>query len=194
MCPIEKDQLSVKDISDDHILLLLNSNASYERGFRCLMEKYQERMYWHIRRLVVVHEDANDVIQNTFIKVYKGIKNFKGNSKLYTWLFRIATNEAITFLNKKKKNLSESLDDENSYLENQLKADEYFDGNAIQIHLKKALNSLPQKQRIVFCMRYYDEMSYKEISEALETSEGALKASYHHAAKKIETYFKEVEL
>jgi len=182
----------LKEISDEQIVALLKNAHSYEQGFRYLMAKYQERLYWHIRRLVIEHEDANDVIQNTFIKVYKGFKNFKGNSKLYTWLYRIATNESITFINKRKRHSTDSLDHEDNNLENQLEADAYFDGDAAQLHLQKALASLPEKQKLVFNMRYFEEMPYKKIAAILETSEGALKASYHHAVKKIEHYFKEV--
>ena len=184
-------QTSVKNISDEQILSLLLDEKSVERGFRLLMEKYQERLYYQVRRLVVEHDDANDVIQNTMIKVFRNVANFKGNSKLYTWLYRIATNEAITFLNKKKQKSASSLDNEESLLANQLKADPFFDGDEVQMRLQLALNSLPEKQRIVFNMRYYDEMSYNDISEVLETSVGALKASYHHAVKKIEAYFME---
>lgn len=186
-------QPTVNDISDDQILSLLKEEHSYERGFRALMQKYQERLYWHTRRMVFEHDDANDVIQNTFVKVFKSIHRFEGKSKLYTWLYRIATNEAITFLNRKKKKSMSSLDDEESHISEKLEADAYFDGDEIQRRLQKALSGLPEKQRIVFSMRYYEEMTYKEISEVLETSVGALKASYHHAVKKIENYFREVE-
>lgn len=186
-------QPTVNDISDDQILALLKEELSYERGFRALMQKYQERLYWHIRRMVFEHSDANDVIQNTFLKVFKSIHRFEGKSKLYTWLYRIATNEAITFLKKKKKKATNSLDDEEGNVVNKLEADSYFDGSEIQERLKTALSLLPEKQRIVFSMRYYEEMTYKEIAEVLETSVGALKASYHHAAKKIENYFREEE-
>ena len=186
-------QPTVNDISDDQILSLLKEEASYEWGFSALMHKYQERLYWHIRRMVYEHDDANDVIQNTFVKVFKSIHRFEGKSKLYTWLYRIATNEAITFLNRKNKKAMSSLDDEEVTIGDKLKADDYFDGDEIQIRLQKALSLLPEKQRIVFNMRYYEEMTYKDIAEVLETSVGALKASYHHAVKKIENYFREVE-
>lgn len=186
------DGQSSMNITDDQILSLLQSQSSYEKGFRALMEKYQERLYWHIRKMVYEHDDANDVIQNTFIKVYRSIDKFKGNSKLYTWLYRIATNESITFLNKKKKKATSSIDDEEANLSNRLKADEYFDGDEIQLQLQLALETLPEKQRMVFNLRYFDEMSYADISEVLETSVGALKASYHHAVKKIEAHIKTV--
>ena len=178
----------MEQISDKEILELLEHTTQYEKGFRALMRKYQEPIYWHIRRMVENHEDTNDIVQNTFIKVYKGIKNFKQNSKLYTWLYRIATNETITFINKKKKQKSTSIDDENG-IENRLMADNYSDSDEILKHLKRAIQTLPDRQKLVFNMRYYDEMSYQQISEVLETSVGSLKASYHHAVKKIEHYF-----
>ena len=186
------DLQSSENMTDDQILSLLQNKASYEKGFRILMETYQERLYWHIRKIVYEHEDANDVIQNTFIKVYRSIEKFEGKSKLYTWLYRIATNESITFLNKKKKKATSSMDDEETNLSNRLKADEYFDGDEIQLQLQLALEELPEKQKMVFNMRYFDEMSYADMSEILETSVGALKASYHHAAKKIESYLRKV--
>ena len=192
MSQSNKSKATLKETSDEQIIRLLNNADSYEQGFRYLMSKYQERLYWHIRRLVIEHEDANDVIQNTFIKVYKGFKNFKGDSKLYTWLYRIATNESITFINKRKRHSTDSLDHEDNNLENQLEADAYFDGDAVQLHLQKALASLPEKQKIVFNLRYFEEMPYKKMAAILETSEGALKASYHHAVKKIEQYFKAI--
>ena len=183
----------IKNNSDERILSFLQSEKTYERGFRMLMEEYQERMYWQIRRLVTEHEDANDVLQNAFVKVYRSVHNFEGKSKLYTWLYRIATNEAITFLNKKNKKATTSIDNEESNLANRLQADSYFDGNMAQIRLQEALQTLPEKQKLVFNMRYYDEMSYQDISEVLGTSVGGLKASFHHAVKKIEAYVKSVE-
>ena len=176
--------------TDEQILALLKSESTYEKGFRALMAAYQERLYWHIRKMVYQHEDANDVIQNTFIKVYRNIDKFKGNSKLYTWLYRIATNESITLLNKKKRKATSSIDNEEYDLANRLRADEYFDGDEIQLQLQLALDQLPEKQRLVFNMRYFDEMSYADMSEVLETSVGALKASYHHAAKKVESFLR----
>lgn len=175
---------------DGEILALLAHSSSYERGFRLLVDTYSERMYWQIRKMVLSHEDADDVLQNVFMKVYKNIKNFKGSSKLHTWLHRICINESITFLNKKKKLQTTSLDQPELGLENQLKADAYFDGNEIERKLQVALASLPDKQRVVFNLRYYDEMTYKDMSQLLETSIGALKASYHHALKKVEDSLK----
>ena len=181
----------MKNMSDDQILLLLQNEATKERGFRVLMEQYQERLYWHIRRMVVEHEDANDVIQNTFIKVFKSIQRFEGKSTLYTWLYRIATNESITYINSRKRKATAGLDNEESNLGKQLQADDYFDGDQAQILLQQALNTLPEKQRLVFHYRYYEEMPYQKMSEVLDTSVGALKASYHHAVKKIESFFQE---
>lgn len=185
----------MKEITDEFILSLLANQSSYERGFKLLMTQYQEPLYRHIRRLVIDHDDADDVLQNTFIKVFKSVERFEGKSKLFTWLYRIATNEAITFLNNKNKKNTDTLDDpSNNYLTNQLRADVFFDGDDIQIKLQQALATLPDKQRLVFNMRYYDEMPYDEMSNILNTSEGALKASYHHAVKKIEAFFKGVEI
>ncbi|MCP4439815.1 MAG: RNA polymerase sigma factor [Aureispira sp.] len=176
--------------NEAEILQLLQEERTFERGFRLLLQTYQERLYWHIRKMVNLHDYTDEVLQNTFIKIYKGIKKFKGNSKLYTWLYRIATNETITFMNKVKKQKTTSLDNEESGLANTLHADSPLDGDEIQAVLEKAIATLPEKQRLVFNMRYFDDMSYKEISEILETSIGGLKASYHHAAKKIESYIK----
>jgi len=175
---------------DDQILALLANESTYEQGFRLLVTTYSERMYWQIRKMVFSHDDADDVLQNAFVKVYKSIKNFKRNSKLYTWLHRIAINESITFLNKKKRMSIASIDHPDLGLSNQLKADEYFDGNEVEMMLQRALSTLPDKQKEVFNLRYYDEMTYKDMSELLGTSIGGLKASYHHALKKIENYIK----
>lgn len=170
---------------------LLRSERTFERGFRLLMSQYRERLYWHIRRLVLAHEDADDVLQNTFIKIYRGILQFEGKSKLYTWMYRIATNEAITYLQGKARHASASLDDTTALLTNRLQADDWFDGDAVQVKLQKAIAQLPDKQRIVFNLRYYDEMPYEEMSAMLDTSVGALKASFHHAVKKVEALFKD---
>ncbi len=171
------------------MLTLLLDNSTKEKGFKLLMDQYQERLYWHVRRLVIDYDDANDVVQNTFIKVFRNIQAFEGKSKLYTWLYRIATNEAITFLSTKQRKHSTSLD-EHTVVANTLRADTYFDGDAVQMKLKIAIEQLPEKQKLVFNLRYYDEMPYEEMSQVLDTSVGALKASYHHAVKKIEAYFK----
>ncbi len=179
--------------NDQQLTNLLKNSATVNEGFRLLIEQYKERLYWHIRRLVNNHEDTNDVLQNVFVKVYKNIKNFKGTSKLYTWLYRIATNEAITLINKNKKRTTEDIDDPDHGVAAALSADPYFDGDEIVLKLKAAIEQLPEKQKLVFNMRYYDEFTYKEISEILETSVGGLKASYHHAVKKIEAILIEKE-
>jgi RNA polymerase sigma-70 factor (ECF subfamily) len=185
--------MPISVVSDEQILTLLQEPKTQEQGFRLLMQQHQERLYWHIRRMVIEHEDANDVLQNCLVKAFRSIHKFEGKSSLFTWLYRIATNESLTFLSKKGRRATSSIDDETANLGNRLRADEYFDGDAIQIRLKKALTLLPEKQRIVFNLRYYEEMSYQDMSDVLGTSVGALKASFHHAVKKIETYFKETE-
>jgi len=176
-------------MNDEQILAGMHDTQAQEQAFRALMTKYQERLYLHIRRMKIEHADADDVLQNTFVKVYRNIRKFEGKSELYTWLYRIATNEAITFLRQKKRRQSTSIDDESSTY--QLEADTWFDGNEAQRKLKAAIDTLPPKQQQVFNMRYFDEMSYKDISGAVGTSVGALKASYHHAVKKIEDFLKQ---
>lgn len=181
--------------SDEDIMVMLSNAATHEKGFRILMQTYQEPLYRHVRRLVYDHDDANDVIQNTFVKVFRNIERFEGKSKLFTWLYRIATNEAITFLNSRNRKETATIDDpNNAHLANQLRADTFFDGDEIQLKLIQAIATLPDKQRAVFNLRYYEEMPYEEMSVVLETSVGALKASYHHAAKKIEAFFKGIEV
>ena len=175
-------------LEDETLLLQFKDPSTKERAFTAIIKKYQERLYWHIRRMVVQHEDANDVLQNMFIKVWNGLANFREDSQLYTWMYRIATNECLTFLEQQKKRSSVSLSNEENGLSNQLKADKNFDSNKIEWKLQLAMQRLPEKQRAVFNLRYYDEMPYEEMSRVLETSEGALKASYHHAVKKIEDY------
>lgn len=180
-----------KALSDEQILSLLRAENTFEQGFRYLMTQYRERLYWHIRHLVVSHDDADDVLQNTFIKIYRGILNFEGKSQLYTWLYRIATNEAITFIQARTRHSADAIDDTASYLQNRLVADTWFDGDAIQLKLQQAIAQLPDKQRTVFNLRYFQEMPYEEMSTMLDTSVGALKASFHHAVKKIENLFGE---
>jgi RNA polymerase sigma factor (sigma-70 family) len=175
-------------LEDKELLMLYNDPVTKERGFTAIIKKYQEKLYWHIRRMVVDHEDANDVLQNMFIKVWNGLGNFREDSQLYTWMYRIATNESLTYLEQQKKRAAVSLSDDENGLSNRLKADKNFDGNKVEWKLQLAMQQLPDKQRAVFNLRYYDEMPYEEMSRVLETSEGALKASYHHAVKKIENY------
>ena len=174
--------------SDDKLLDLFRDENSRNYAYNLIVRKHQKRLYWHIRRIVIVHEDADDVLQNTLIKAWKGLLNFKEEAKLYTWLYRIASNEAISFLNKKKKRFFIPINDVEHELTNHLESDESFSGNQIQLKLQKAILTLPEKQRLVFNMKYFDDMKYAEISEILETSVGGLKASYHHAVKKIEKY------
>ncbi|MCU0321528.1 MAG: sigma-70 family RNA polymerase sigma factor [Chitinophagaceae bacterium] len=173
---------------DKDLLNLFKEPSSKEKAFTLIVKKYQEKLYWHIRRLVITHDNANDVLQNVFIKVWKGLDNFREDSQLYTWLYRIATNESLTLLDQQKRKASTSLSDVETDLSNKIKADSNFDANRLEWKLQLAIQQLPEKQRAVFNLRYYDEMPYEEMSRVLETSEGALKASYHHAAKKIEDY------
>jgi RNA polymerase sigma factor (sigma-70 family) len=173
-------------LTEDNISELLKQDP--DKGFRLVVEKYSSKLYWHIRRLVILHEDADDALQNTFINAWKGIGDFRSESALYTWLYKIATNEALTLISKRKKNSAVSIDDLGSYFENSREGSTWFDGDAAQIKLQNALLQLPEKQRIVFNLKYFDEMPYAEMSKVLGTSEGALKASYHHAVKKIEKF------
>jgi RNA polymerase sigma-70 factor (ECF subfamily) len=171
----------------DFIIRLLNPKTQNE-SFQKLLLDYQKPLYNHIRNIVLNHDDADDVLQNTFIKVFQHLKNFKGESKLFSWMYRIATNEALTFMNQKAKKsgiTSETL--QNKVIDN-LKSDTYFDGDELQIKLQRAIILLPEKQQLVFKMKYFEELKYEEISEILGTSVGALKASYHHAVKKIEAF------
>jgi RNA polymerase sigma-70 factor (ECF subfamily) len=173
---------------DKELLAQFRTESTRELAFTRLMKKYQEKLYWHIRRLVVEHEDANDVLQNMFIKVWKNLDNFREDSQLYTWLYRIATNESLTFLEQQKKRSTASLSDDENGMEYKLKADRDFDEKKLEWKLQLAIQRLPEKQRAVFNLRYFEEMPYEEMSRVLETSEGALKASYHHAVKKIEEF------
>ena len=175
-------------MQDAELLLEFRNPSTKEKGFTAIIKKYQEKLYWHIRRMVVEHEDTNDVLQNVFIRVWNGLGNFREDSQLYTWLYRIATNECLTFMEQKKRKSAVSLSDVEGSLSNSIKADKHFDPNKLEWKLQLAMQQLPEKQRIVFNLRYYDEMPYEEMSKVLETSEGALKASYHHAVKKIEDF------
>jgi len=175
-------------MQDAELLLEFRNPSTKEKAFTAIIKKYQEKLYWHIRRMVIEHEDANDVLQNVFIRVWNGLENFREDSQLYTWLYRIGTNECLTFLEQKKRKSTVSLGDVETGLSNSIKADKGFDANKLEWKLQLAMQQLPEKQRIVFNLRYYDEMPYEEMSKVLETSEGALKASYHHAVKKIEDF------
>jgi RNA polymerase sigma factor (sigma-70 family) len=166
----------------------LKNPQTQEKAFRQLVSTYKERLYWHIRRMVINHEDADDVLQNTFIKVFRSIDKFKGDSKLYSWMYRIATNEAITYINQRSKKAGISSEELKDHLVNNLQADVYFEGDEIQLQLQKAIATLPRKQQLVFTLKYFEDIKYKDMSEILDTSVGALKASYHHAVKKIEVF------
>lgn len=176
------------NLQDSELLVQFRDPATRESAYTTLIRKYQEKLYWHVRRIVVDHEDANDVLQNTFIRVWNALENFREDSQLYTWLYRVATNESLSFLEQKKRKSSVSLSDDENSLTGSIKAEKDFDLSKIEWKLQLAIQQLPEKQRVVFSLRYYDEMPYTEMSKVLETSEGALKASYHHAVKKIEDY------
>ena len=166
---------------------LLNPKTQ-NQAFQKLLKEYQKPLYNHVRNILLNHDDTDDVLQNTFVKVFQNLNKFKGESKLFSWMYRIATNEALTFLNQKAKKSGISSETLQSKAIDNLKADIHFDGNEIQIKLQKAISQLPEKQQLVFKMKYFEELKYEEISEILGTSVGALKASYHHAVKKIEAF------
>lgn len=175
-------------LSDGEILEKFREEGGQNYAFNLLVRKYGQKLYWVVRRLVIDHEDADDLMQNVWVKVWQNLESFKAESQLYTWLYRISANEALTFLNKKKKRFFLPLVDVEAELSEKVEADPGISGDEVQLKLQKAILSLPDKQRLVFQMRYYDEMPYEEMSKVLGTSVGALKASYHHAAKKIEAY------
>ncbi len=174
---------------DAQLIERLRQPQTCRQAFNDVMRAYSEPLYWQIRRMVESHDDANDILQNTFLKAWQSVEGFRGDAKLSTWLYKIALNESITFLAKERKRLNVSIDDEESHLVNLIESDEYVDGDALALKLRKAVASLPEKQRLVFNMKYYDELKYEQMSEILGTSVGALKASYHLAVKKIEQYF-----
>lgn len=176
-------------ISEKELMDMLNEPRTQREGFSALVAQYSEQLYWKVRHIVLYHDDANDVLQNTFIKAWKNLDTFQGKSTLSTWLYRIAINEALDFV-RKQKVIEKVSADEASIVANKLKADDYFDGDQMQILLQQAVALLPDVQRTVFTMKYFQEMKYSEISKILQTSEGALKASYHLAVKKITEYFK----
>lgn len=173
---------------EKEVIALLQEPTKQREAFECIVKEYSEQLYWQIRRMVLSHDDANDILQNTFIKAWLNIDYFRGDAKMSTWLYRIALNETLTFLNKQRASNQLSIDDANEEMINKLETDAYFDGDATQKVFLRALQDLPEKQRIVFNLKYFKEMKYEEISEILGTSIGALKASYHHAVKKIESF------
>ena len=174
-------------IDEKALIKQLNSPSTREAAFTRLVREYQEPLYWQIRRMVLVHDDADDVLQNTLIKAWSAIDSFRGESRLQTWLFRIAINEALNHLSKKKQVMS--LDQGEGSVTNMLASDSYFDGDELQEQFQDAINTLPEKQRLVFNLKYFDEMKYEDMSDLLGTSIGALKASYHHAVRKISAFF-----
>ena len=175
------------------MIAALQSEQHRDAAFRTLVSKYKERLYWHIRKIVLDHDDTDDVLQNTFIKVFNNIHRFKGDSMIYTWMYRIATNESLTFIQKRAKMRNVSMEDVIEHAISKLESDVYFEGKSIQIQLQKAIATLPQKQQLIFNMKYFDDLTYKELSEILDTSIGGLKSSYHIAVKKITTYLKSNE-
>lgn len=179
-CMVENNELE--------LIHQLQNPASQRQAFSKIVSQYSEKLYWQIRKMVISHDDSHDVLQNTFLKAWSNIDTFRGESKLSTWLYRIAVNESITFLNKQNAQRNISMDEADSVLLSKLESDEWIDGDALQLKVQKAILTLPEKQRLVFNMRYFDDLKYEEISEILGTSVGALKASYHHAAKKVEDY------
>jgi RNA polymerase sigma factor (sigma-70 family) len=176
------------EFSDSELLDKFQNEDTRHYAFNCLVLKYQQRLYWHVRRILLNHDDSNDVIQNVFIKVWNNLANFRQDSQLFTWLYRIATNESLTYLKQKKRRFLVSINDVGSELADKLHSDPLFNGNRIQLKLQQAIQTLPPQQKLVFNMKYFDELKYEEISEILGVTTGALKASYHHAVKKIEKY------
>lgn len=177
--------------TDEEIIEKIQDEKAINYGFNLLMDKYQEKVYWIIRRMVIEHEAADDVAQETFVKIWKNIESFKGDSKLYTWIYRIATNEALNYLRKKKRRFFVPIGNIEHELNSTLDTDLYYSGDEIQLKLQKALLKLPEKQRLVFNMKYFEEMKFKDIAEIMEVSIGGLKAQYHHAVKKIEKFIQE---
>lgn len=179
------------NLTEEELIFQLNQPAKRTAAFSMVFKTYQERLYWHIRKMVLSHDDSNDVLQNTFMKAWNGLDGFRGESQLSTWLYRIATNETLTFLANKRLKSVNSMDDVEDGLLQNLRAGNYFNGNEAQLKLQKAILTLPEKQRLVFNMKYFDDVTYDQMEQILGTSTGALKASYHHAVKKIEKYLEE---
>lgn len=178
----------LQEIDDNELVRLFKQHIDREKAFTIIVKRYQEKIYWQIRRMVIRHEDADDVMQHVFIKAWNGLDNFREDAKLYTWLYRIAVNETLTYLEQQKKRSAVSMDEVGEQLENRLSSEKGYDEKQAMWKLQKAIQQLPEKQRVVFNLRYFEEMSYDQMSEVLETSVGALKASYHHAVKKIEDF------
>lgn len=179
----------MNNYNEKETILMLQDPSMQRKGFEQIVKAYSEQLYWQIRRMVVSHDNANDLLQNTFIKAWTNLDYFRGDAKISTWLYRIALNECLNFLNKQRAENRLSLDDADAALANKLESDPYFNGDETQKLFQKAILQLPEKQRIIFNLKYFQEMKYEEMSEILGTSVGALKASYHHAVKKIEDFF-----
>ncbi len=176
-------------VADKDIIKKLKTTNNRDEVFSLLVAKYQERLYWHIRKMVISHDDTDDILQNSLLKIWKALDNFKGDSSFYTWIYRITTNETFTFLKNRERKKTLSMDDEESSITSSLKSDHHFDGNELQLRLQKYILLLPPKQQLIFNMKYFDEMKYEEIADITDNSIGALKASYHHAVKKIKAMF-----
>lgn len=181
----------MKHPDDNQIIMMLKTPATQRQGFELMVRKYTSQLYWQVRHMVIDHDDANDVLQNTFIKAWTNLDNFRGDSKLSTWLYRIAVNESLTFIQRRKDTVD--ITDPESGIANQLESDPYFDGDETDRQLQQALQTLPEKQRLIFNMKYFQEMKYEDISEVLGTSVGALKASYHLAVEKIQKFFNNID-
>ncbi len=186
--------MTSKEYNEEIIIEELRNEDTRQRAFNKVMRHYSQPLYWQIRRMVIDHENTNDILQETFIKAWININHFRGDAKLSTWLYKIAINESITFLNKERNKQTTSIDDEDSFLINNLQADDWFDGNDLQLELQKAINRLPEKQRLVFNMRYYDELSFEEISQATGQSVSTLKTNYHYAVQKIKEQVRVIEI
>ncbi|MBG8553795.1 RNA polymerase sigma factor [Hymenobacter guriensis] len=181
-------------MEDQEILSKFRDPASRNVAFNQLVRKYQSKVYWHVRKMVVDHDDADDLVQDTFVKVWNHLESFRQDASLYTWIYRIATNECLSFLQSKRRRFFLPLNDVGAELAQKLEADEQLAGDEVELKLQKAILRLPDKQRLVFNLRYYDEMPYEQMAEVTGTSVGALKASYHHAVKKVEQYVTEHSL
>jgi RNA polymerase sigma-70 factor (ECF subfamily) len=178
-------------VEDNELIIKLRNPESCNYGFNLLVRKYQKRIYWHIRKMIIDHDDTDDLVQETFVKIWNNLDKFREDAQLYTWIYRIATNECLNFLRKKRRKFMLPIHDVKNELSEKIDSSPYINGDEIQIRLQKALLTLPDKQRLVFNMKYFDEMKYEEISDITKTSVGSLKANYHHAVKKIEEFLKD---
>ncbi len=180
--------------SEGEFIKNLLDNKEKDKAFKKLLDLYQERLYWHIRKLVITHENADDVLQNTFLRIYKSLPNFQQKSTLHTWMYRIAYNESLRFLEENKKKYHLSLDEVGSKYLNNLEEDAFFEGDEIQLKLQRILSEIPEKERIIFQMKYYDDLKFREMAAILEIKEGTLKSSYYNTVKYIEKNMLAVEL